>query len=139
MNISNNQTITSKIGLLYSDFTDNFDKSPFSDDLAKVTNENSVKQSLKNIVRTILGERLYDNTIGQSGNYGLFGLNDGLTQTVVSQTLTDAIKQNEPRVNLLGITVDSTSIEYALSITIYFMVINNPNTLSTNIIIKRVR
>ena len=138
MNIANNQTITSKLGVLYSDFTDNFLKAPFSNDLAKVTNENSVKQSIKNIARTILGERLYDETIGQSGNYGLFGLSDTLTESVVKQTLMDALKHNEPRAAILGITVDSQSIPNALSVVIYFSIQNAPN-LSVTVILTRVR
>jgi len=138
MNIANNQTITSKLGVLYSDFTDNFFKAPFSNDLAKVTNENSVKQSIRNIARTILGERLYDETIGQSGNYGLFGLSDTLTESVVKQTLMDALKHNEPRAAILGITVDSQSIPNALSVVIYFSIQNAPN-LSVSVILTRVR
>lgn len=138
MNIANNQTITSKLGILYSDFTDNFLKAPFSNDLAKVTNENSVKQSIKNIARTILGERLYDETIGQSGNYGLFGLSDTLTESVVKQTLMDAIGHNEPRAAVLGITVDSQTIPNALSVVIYFSIQNAPN-LSVSVILTRVR
>jgi phage baseplate assembly protein W len=121
---ANNVTPSSRQTQIYSDFTDEFLKAPFSDDLAKTTNQNSVKQSLRNICKTFIGERPYDNTIGQSGNYGLFGLNDSLTESIVTQTLTDAINQNEPRVSLLNITVDSSTIPNAMSITISFNVLN---------------
>jgi phage baseplate assembly protein W len=134
---SNTQTRTSYIGIIYSDFTDNFNKAPFSNDLAKITNENSVKQSLKNICLTHLGERLYDNSIGTI--FQVFGQNDAIFQSVVSQSLTDAIRSNEPRCNLLGINVDSTSIPNALSVTIYFTVINIPGNQSVNILINRIR
>lgn len=135
--MANNQTAT--LALLFSDFTDNFNKAPFSDDLAKITNENSVKQSIKNICRTYLGERLYDNTIGQSGDYGLFGLDDGLAATIVKTNLMDALKQNEPRATILDIIVDTKSVDHGMIVTVIFMVQNNPNPLSTQIILERVR
>jgi len=135
---ANTQTITSKIGIIYSDIPNNFNKAPFTDDLAKVVNENSVKQSIKNICKTILGERPYDNTIGQAADYSLFGLNNALTQTVITQALTDALKL-EPRAKIANILVDAESSLNAVQISIYFTIINNPNLLSVQIVLDRVR
>lgn len=135
----NNQTITSKQGIIYSDIPNNFAKAPFSNDLAKVTNINAVKQSLKNIAKTILGERLYDNTIGRSSSdYAQFGLNDDLATSNIQHTLKDALAL-EPRATISQITVDTTSIANAMVITIYFSVINTGGTYSTAIILDRVR
>lgn len=139
MPFANNITPSSKQQQLYSDFTDSFMQAPFSNDLAKTTNQNSVKQSLRNIVRTYMGERPYDNTIGQSGNYGVFGLNDGLTADIVKQTITDAVKQNEPRVNLVNVSVDVKTNPNAMTVSIYFSIQNIPDVLSVQIILNRVR
>ena len=139
MPTTNNLTSSSLQQLVYSDFTDNLLQAPFSNDLAKITNENSIKQSLRNIVKTYCGERLYDNSIGQSGNYGLFGLNDTLTESIVKQTLIDAIKNNEPRVNVAIINVDSQTNPNALVIEIFFNITNISNILSISVVLNRVR
>ncbi len=139
MPTTNNLTITNRQQLIYSDFTDNLLKAPFSDDLAKITNENSIKQSLRNIVRTYCGERLYDNSIGQSGNYGLFGLNDVLTESVVIKTLTDAIKNNEPRIYLVRIDVNTQMNPNSLIVTIFFNIKNLPNLFSIEVVLDRIR
>lgn len=136
---ANNQTFTIKLGIIYSDIPDNFNKTPFSNDLARVTNENSVKQSMQNIIQTIAGERLYDNTIGPSNLLGLFELDDSLTSTIAIQTVKDTLQASEPRASILQILVNNNPDQNYYIITIYFTVLNNPNILSTNVLIQRVR
>ncbi len=136
---ANNQTFTIKLGIIYSDIPDNFNKTPFSNDLARVTNENSVKQSMQNIIQTIAGERLYDNTIGPSNLLGLFELDDSLTSTIAIQTVKDTLQASEPRASILQILVNNKPDQNYYIITIYFTVLNNPNILSTNVLIQRVR
>lgn len=135
--MANTQTIVSKIGILYSDFPDNFAQAPFSNDLAKVTNVNAVKQAIKNIVRTTLGERLYDNTIGSSANYSLFGLNDSMTASVLQQNIIHALK-SETRANILQVLVDAQT-KPGITIQVVFQVVNDANVYSTQIIISRTR
>ena len=136
--MANTQTIVSKIGILYSDFPNNFAQAPFSNDLAKVTNVSAVKQSIKNIARTALGERLYDNTIGSSANYSLFGLNDSMTESIIETNLQDALAK-ETRASIIRVAVDAHTNPDAIVVQIYFAVINDNNNYSTQIIIARVR
>ena len=59
--------------------------------------------------------------------------------TAVSSYIQTAILRNEPRVSLLNIDVTSYPEENGISITIYYNMINNPETLSFTFILKRVR
>lgn len=61
MALADKFTLTRKKFLVYSDFTNNFDKNPFTGFLAKSENEQAVKQSIKNILQTMPGERFYDS------------------------------------------------------------------------------
>ena len=56
----------------FSDFTNSFAKTPFGDQLGKLTNERSVSQSLKNLILTNLGERLFQPFVGSNVNAILF-------------------------------------------------------------------
>ena len=72
-------TQTQKKQVLFSDFLDNFDRVPFNNQLAKVTNENSVRQSITNLVLTNYGERLFQPNVGGNVNDSLFEFADAIT------------------------------------------------------------
>jgi len=60
----------------FSDFLNSFAKTPVGDKLARVTNEQSVNQSLRNIIKTINGERLFNPDFGSQVLSSLFEPND---------------------------------------------------------------
>ncbi len=136
---ANNQTFTTKQGTIYSDFTNNLNITPFSNDIARITNENDVRQSLQNIVLTKAEERLYDNTIGPSNLIALFELDDSLSSTIAIQTIKDTLAASEPRATILQVTVQNNPDQNYMIITIYFTVINNTNILSTQVVVNRIR
>ena len=65
-------TQTQKKQILFSDFLDNFDRVPFNNQLAKVTNENSVRQSITNLVLTNYGERLFQPNVGGAASKTMY-------------------------------------------------------------------
>lgn len=125
----------------FSDFLSSFDKSPLSGDLARTTNENSVKQSLKNIVLTNLGERLFQPTIGGNISRLLFEPFSGFTADDLKKDILNTINQNESRVVTSQTTVDVIPSQDQNSFTVYvlFYIINNPNPLSLELVLQRVR
>jgi phage baseplate assembly protein W len=56
----------------FSDFMANFDKNPVTGNLARVTNEDAIKQSLRNLVLTNRTERFYQPHIGSKVQSLLF-------------------------------------------------------------------
>jgi hypothetical protein len=124
---------------LNSDFLTSFAVSPVGNQLGRVTNEKSVVQSLKNIISTDLGERLFQPNIGSDIRRMLFENIAQENLTAVSSYIQTAILKNEPRVSLINIDVTSYPEENGISITIYYNLINNPETLSFTYILKRVR
>lgn len=123
---------------IYSDFLDSFFKTPFGNDLAKVVNERAVSQSLRNLIKTNVGERLFQPTIGSDVMRSLFEINGAPTTTILKQYITTTIKNNEPRINLLGVTVNDVD-PITIEIIIVYALINNPQPISLSIILKRVR
>lgn len=146
----------------FSDFVDSFAKTPFGNELGKVTNERAVAQSLKNLIKTNIGDRLFQYNIGSNIYHTLFEPNDqtvtingsvisgslDLIETQISYT----IKNNEPRVILNNVEVksaiknsstvvkgDQLYDENSIEITLYYYIINNPALITLNLILKRVR
>ena len=122
-----------------SDFLNSFAVSPVGNQLGRVVNERAIVQSLKNIISTDLGERLFQPNIGSDIRRMLFENIAQENLTAVSSYIQTAILRNEPRVSLLNIDVTSYPEENGISITIYYNMINNPETLSFTFILKRVR
>jgi phage baseplate assembly protein W len=135
----------------FSDFLDSFAVSPVGNQLARVTNEKSVNQSLRNLIKTNLGERLFQPTVGSNILASMFELNTPLIANSLEFYIRNTIENNEPRVNLLNVIVSTGSKETSIlnrninlnenyiNIDIIYNLINNPEQISLNIILKRVR
>jgi phage baseplate assembly protein W len=123
----------------FSDFTNSFAKTPFGDQLGKLTNERSVSQSLKNLILTNLGERLFQPFVGSNVNSILFENNTEDTLNNLEFYIQNTIENNEPRVNLIQVLVNSGYGENSISITIVYNLINNPEPVSFSFLLKRVR
>jgi phage baseplate assembly protein W len=123
----------------FSDFLNNFDAHPISKTLARTVNEASVGQSIKNLILTNLGERLFQPTIGSDIYRSLFEPADVITQNHIIDSVKRTINNNEPRAVLLDVSV-ALGTNDSLIVQIVFSLINNINRpLSLEVILKRVR
>jgi phage baseplate assembly protein W len=123
----------------FSDIFDNFLKAPFGKDLARATNEKAVNQSLRNLVKTDLGERLFQPFVGSTVYESLFEMNDYLQSDILIFTISNTIRNNEPRVNLIDVFVNENEDPGYIEITIVYSLINNPDPTTLTMLLKRVR
>jgi len=140
MAVTRADTLTSTIKKqeYFSDFLDSFAISPVGGELGKVVNERSVTQSIKNLIMTSLGERLFQPTVGSNIYNSLFEFNDNLTNASIEFNIANTLKYNEPRCNLISVNVSSTD-DYSLQVTITYALINNPEPITINFMLQRVR
>ncbi len=124
--------------IIYADFLTDFSKSPKSGILDMVTNEEAVKQALKNLVMTVRGERLYQPLLGSRMNTLLFEPMNGVTTGLLEQEIKD-IASNEPRIRDIEPRVQAFEDMNGYSVTIFFRMINVPEQLSINFFLQRVR
>ena len=132
-------TQTEKKKEFFSDFLDSFAPSPFSGALSKVTNENAVKQSVKNLVLTNLGERLFQPNIGTNVNRMLFEPYDALVGIELQNFIQTTLRYYEPRARDVTVNILPSDDQNYLEINIVFYVINNPNAIDLTLNLKRVR
>jgi len=123
----------------FSDFLNNFDKNPVTSTLAKIVNEESIKQSLRNLILTNVGERLFQPLVGSNVSRSLFEPADAVTADSLIYYIKNCIKQNEPRVLLNDVFVFANSDGNSFLVTIVFSVINNTAPISLDLILRRVR
>ena len=92
----------------FSDFLNSFAYSPVNNNLAKITNEQCVKQSLKNLIFTDLGERLFQPKVGSNIHKLLFENITKATLNSIEFNVKNTIKYNEPRVEIIEVIAKET-------------------------------
>jgi phage baseplate assembly protein W len=140
-----------KQGEFFSDFLNSFAKTPIGEQLGRVTNEKAVNQSLRNLIKTNVGERLYQPFIGSNVNASLFDNNTEYQINSLQFFIETTIRNNEPRVNLVNVLIESsldfntseTNVpinENEIIITIVYTLINSNQEITLTIpLLKRVR
>ena len=123
----------------YSDFTNDLTVHPISQQLVILKNADSVKQSLRNLILTNLGEKPFNPLFGSNINKSLFELFDPFFVEDVKRYVTLAVTQYEKRVNLISVDVTQDARETGVTINIVFSLINTTQPLSISIYVKRVR
>jgi phage baseplate assembly protein W len=136
---ADNFTQTRKLPDLFSDFLNDLTPHPFTKDLGRAKNDQAIKQSLKNIVMTNLGERFFQPNIGSDVNRYLFEPNDVVLEENLKFAVENAIRFHEPRVNIIQILVSSFSEEDRVAVNIVFSIINSIQVQNLNLILRRVR
>lgn len=144
----------------FSDFLNNFTKTPVGNQLGRVINEDAVNQSLRNIISTNVGERFFQPGVGSNIYKMLFEplsvqeFRGGTATTTLEFMIRNAIEKNEPRVILSDVQVQSAISERdalgqmyragvvgenSVIITIVYRLINKVDLITFNYVLKRVR
>jgi phage baseplate assembly protein W len=123
----------------YSDFMNNFVKHPVTNTLAKLTNEESVKQSIRNLILTNVGERMFEPDVGSTVNNALFEPNDFVSKDMMAQSINYAINTFEPRARLLSVKIDQTRDGNSLVANIVFSLINSQEPVTLQLLLRRIR
>ncbi|NBR22686.1 MAG: hypothetical protein EBU08_02640 [Micrococcales bacterium] len=123
----------------YSDFRINFDKNFGTGDLARVTNEEAIYSTLKNIIMTRKGERPFFPEFGCNVMGLLFENYNEFTRKTLETEVRTAIENFEPRVSLIKLVVNGEPDSNTVSMTLYFTIINKPETYNVSFLLSRIR
>lgn len=123
----------------YSDFYNNFSKNFGTKDLARLTNEQSIINSLKNIILTNKGERPFQPDFGCNISGLLFENFSKFTTDAIETEIRTAVENFEPRVRTIKIAVFETQDNHSVEIQLFFTTINNPENISISFFLSRIR
>lgn len=124
---------------VFSDFLNGFTVHPITGSLAKTTNYNAVRQSIKNLILTNYGERMFQPQVGSDIMRHLFEPMNTLTAKDITDSISLTIQHNEPRARLLGVDVRESSDYNSVVVNIVFSLINTNAPVSMDVTLKRVR
>ena len=121
----------------FKDFSVNFAKNPFTDDLSVVNNDNSIKQAVKNLILTSPGEKPFQPLVGSSVKRLLFESLDAFTADAVSEEIRTTINQYEPRVSLTNVEVTPIFEGNKLNVSIEYRIVGLPIVETIEFVLQR--
>lgn len=124
---------------IYSDFLTNLNPHPVSGIVLRFVNEKAVTRSIRNLILTNRGERLYQPKVGSSIRSLLFEPMSDFTANVLSKLIEETITLYEPRAKVLGVQVVPYEEQNSYVVTIAYMLINNPEPINVTVTLQRVR
>ena len=124
---------------IYSDFLNNLNPHPVVGDVVRFVNEDAVNRSIRNLISTNKGERLYQPNVGSDIYKMLFEPMSGAIAQLLSASIQNLIKDYEPRARVIAITVAPDFNGNAYAITVQYMIINRQNPITLNVTLTRVR
>lgn len=126
--------------LTYSDIPFIMTKNPFTNDLNLVKDVYAIKQSVKNIILTIRGERPFNARLGGNPKNFLFEILDTMTTIQCKNLIGNAISTFEPRVEIKDIAIqDRLSNPNKINIIIVYNILELGITDSVFVSLERTR
>lgn len=123
----------------FKDFYTNLDVHPVRGDLYVLEDADSIKTSLKNIIFTNPGERFFNPRFGSGIKKTLFENISSDTEYQVKVYIENAIRNFEPRVNLIEVYVTAVPDDNKYHVSIVYSIINSPVVETFNVLLSRVR
>jgi phage baseplate assembly protein W len=87
----------------YKDVSMSFRSNPLNDDLIGLKNESAIARSIRNIVFTVPGEKIFNPDFGSNISQSLFENIDEISAVTIREEIEYSINTYEPRVNLLDV------------------------------------
>ena len=124
---------------LYKDLDFSFSAHPETGDVLKKIDNNAIKQSIRALVSTAFGERLFDPDLGAPTRRLLFEPIDDITTQTLQRAIENTLANFEPRVLLDVVDVVPKYEENAYEVSIYFTVVGINQPTSITITLQRLR
>lgn len=115
-----------QISRAFKDVSLSFVRNPITNDILAIRNEDAIKKSVTNLVRTQVGERFFNNLIGSSINRNIFELFDEEISESLGEEITTLLDNFEPRVLVKNVNITSDQDSYSLNVAITYDIIGLP-------------
>jgi len=123
----------------YKDLNLDFTRHPMTNDVATLTDMEALKRSVRNIVLTSKYDRPFKPEMDSGIRKYLFELSTPLTALRIKNSIELAIKNFEPRVELLNVTVRSNPDRNSYDVAILFRPKNVNQTAQVTFVLERTR
>jgi phage baseplate assembly protein W len=124
---------------VYTDIDPMFSRNPKTGDLLLVRDDQAIRTSLKNLLMTSFGERLFQPTIGGSLRSLLFEPIDAITTMEIKDRILKTILDHEPRVSNVTVDVSASEDQNGYGVDIEYSIVAAGKTDRVSVVLERVR
>lgn len=110
----------------FKDISFSFSRNPITNDILVLYNEDAIKKSVINLVRTLIGERFFNNLIGTSLQKSLFELNLQEVAMFIDEEIGNLLNNFEPRISVRNISAEPEEDSNNLNIQIEYDIVGLP-------------
>jgi len=123
--------------ILYKDLDIAFRKHPITGDILTLSDEESIKQSVKTLIKTNLYERVMHPELGSQVTGLLFELDSPATRIVLKDSIVNVLEQYEPRILVRDIKISVKDNAY--NVKLIFSIIDFQTEAKIELLLNRVR
>ena len=109
----------------FRDISLSFKRHPITNDVTVLKNEDAIKKSVINLIRTKVGERFFNDILGTSVGDTLFEL-DTFDNDVLREEIITLLKNYEPRIELTNVFTETQTDTNDLFIQIEYDIVGLP-------------
>lgn len=129
-----------KISRGFKDFSLSFKKHPITNDIIAIFNEDAIKNSVVNLIRTRVGERFFQPQLGTGIEDSLFELTTTEISFTIENEINQVLRNYEPRILVTAINIDVRPEDNELEITISYNIIGiEPSSQTATVILNSTR
>ena len=112
----------------FKDISLSFKKHPVTKDILVLKDNDAIKKSVMNIVRTNIGDRFYESTLGTKVGDLLFSLStDEYSQSLLKGEIKTALQNWEPRVKVIKINTSFLNDSSSVEVSVEYEIIGQPS------------
>lgn len=123
----------------YSDFDISFIPHPTTGDIVMKTGEDSIKQSVKNLIFTNFYDRKFRSHIGSNTWKLLFDNPSTLTAGFIIDAIKEVLRNYEPRIKLTGVAVILNNDQDGFDVTLKYTILNTSKPVQIELFLQRIR
>jgi|TARA_R100001509_G_scaffold44617_1_gene24248 phage baseplate assembly protein W len=112
-----------RVSQAFKDISMSFQINPLNDDLIALTNATAIARSIRNIVFTSPGEKVFDPNFGSNVSKLLFEIVDDVSALAIRDEIENSIRNHEPRVELIDVIIEPNYDANEFNATILYRII----------------
>jgi len=112
----------------FKDISLSFSRHPITNDVLAISNEDAIKKSVQNLVRTQIGERFFNSLLGSKVTSQLFELADPNIEYILPDEIRTLLSNFETRIKVKDVEVELIENANELNVKITYDIIGLPIT-----------
>jgi len=121
----------------FKDLAVSFNANPSTGDFGVVKNENAIKQSVRNLILTMFGERPFQKDIGSRVKALLFEPWDPFSVDAIKSEIFNCLSRLEPRIQVTGVGLRDDSEINSVHVSIDYKIVGEPVSQNVDFLLEK--